>query len=144
MKSLGLMCRLRNPDPVEKRWPELATSRRMFLPLLGMRAVVSAHFDSFSGHVHGAESGVRRLWVGATKRRTCQRIELNYELVGRRHFETRRNLNNTCRVDPIPNRSASLDIAATSLKTDSISTETARASQHISQSVSNASRLSRP
>src|SRR6266496_6298508 len=61
----GSLARLTTPDPVEKRWPELDTWRRIFLPLLGERAgvrgVVSTQFDSRNGPNRGAESGFLRL-----------------------------------------------------------------------------------
>src|SRR5438094_3941167 len=64
---------LRTPDLVGKRPPDLATSRRMLLPILGaplahpmgegsgVRAVVSAHFDFTTDFVPDAESGVLSL-----------------------------------------------------------------------------------
>src|SRR6266699_1488139 len=76
--------RLRDPDLVEKPWTGLVSSQRSFLPLLGaplahpmgegsgvremesgervgVRAGVSAHFESLNGPVQGAGSGVLRL-----------------------------------------------------------------------------------
>src|SRR5438093_4160389 len=69
--------RLRTSDSAGKRWPDPASTRRLFLTLLGervgpssavallrrmeVRADVSAHFDSTTDLVQGAESGVQRL-----------------------------------------------------------------------------------
>src|SRR5213592_743757 len=75
---------LRTPDTMERSWPELASSRRNFLPLLvaplahpmgegsgvramengertGARADVSVHLTSTSGPLQGAESGLLSL-----------------------------------------------------------------------------------
>jgi len=72
--------RLMTPDLVEKRWPELTTSRRMFFPLLGaalahpmgegsgVKAGVSAHFDSMSGPIQVAEPEILSLGIGNTLR----------------------------------------------------------------------------
>ena len=53
----------RTADPVEKRWPELAAWRRMFLPLLGagVRAGVSVHSASINRLIEGVESGALSL-----------------------------------------------------------------------------------
>src|SRR5438477_11362850 len=62
IESIRRNSSLRTPDPVEKRWPEIATSRRSLRPLLGERAgeraVVSAHIDSTSSHVECSEAGI--------------------------------------------------------------------------------------
>src|SRR5437667_11709882 len=52
---IGPQRRLTTPDAVEKSWPELASSRRMFLPLLGERAGVRAGVS-----VHSAVTFPRR------------------------------------------------------------------------------------
>src|SRR5437667_5512961 len=85
---------LRTPDLVEKRPPDLVTSRRMLLPLLGaplahpmgegsgvraresgeregVRAVVSAHFDFTTDFVPDAESGVLSLLRAAIWQNFC-------------------------------------------------------------------------
>ena len=56
---------LRTPDTMERSWPELASSRRNFLPLLGeregVRADVSVHHYFHKRPFQGAESGVLSL-----------------------------------------------------------------------------------
>ena len=56
---------LTTPDAVEKSWPELASSRRMFLPLLGeragVRAGVSLRITSMNRTKLCVESGVLSL-----------------------------------------------------------------------------------
>src|SRR5437899_7290779 len=58
---IGPQRRLTTPDAVEKSWPELASSRRLFLPLLGVRAGVPVRITSMNRTKLCVGSGVLNL-----------------------------------------------------------------------------------
>src|SRR5206468_11239055 len=78
--------RLETPGRVENPWPELASSWRMLLPLLGeragVRAGVSVHLTSLRGRLQGPESG--QPWLRAAHHSSDFGIRISF---GFRHSD---------------------------------------------------------